>query len=72
MGYLEAYLKRVNDKGNPALADAIRKTVDDIVPQYISNFSFEIMVSLLVGDVQSGKTSHMFRSNVVLQLMRAS
>lgn len=61
MGYLEAYLKRVNDKGNPALADAIRKTVDDIVPQYISNFSFmDHVVSLLVGDVQSGKTSHMF------------
>ncbi len=35
--------------------------MDDIVPQYISNFSFmDHVVSLLVGDVQSGKTSHMF------------
>ena len=44
-----------------ALADAINKTVADVVPQYISNFSFrDHVVSLLVGDVQSGKTSHMF------------
>ena len=41
--------------------DAINKTVADVVPQYISNFSFrDHVVSLLVGDVQSGKTSHMF------------
>ncbi|MCD7873057.1 MAG: Z1 domain-containing protein [Clostridiales bacterium] len=43
------------------MAEAIQKTVDDVVPQYISNFSFtDHVVSLLVGDVQSGKTSHMF------------
>lgn len=61
MSYLEAYLERIKKKGNPALAAAIQKTVDDVVPEYISNFSFnEHVVSLLVGDVQSGKTSHMF------------
>jgi len=61
MSYLEAYLERIKKKGNPALAAAISKTVADVVPQYISNFSFtEHVVSLLVGDVQSGKTSHMF------------
>lgn len=61
MKYFEAYKERICNKGNCALADAIQKTVDDIVPQYISNFSFtEHVVSLLVGDVQSGKTSHMF------------
>ena len=61
MSYLESYLERIKQKGNPALADAIRKTVDDVVPSYISNFSFtDHVVSLLVGDVQSGKTSHMF------------
>ncbi len=61
MSYLEAYLNRISDKGNVALAEAIRKTADDVVPSYISNFSFtEHVVSLLVGDVQSGKTSHMF------------
>jgi hypothetical protein len=61
MRYLESYLDRITKKGNPALADAIRHTTDDIVPQYISNFSYrDHVVSLLVGDVQSGKTSHMF------------
>ena len=61
MSYLESYLQRIRANGNNALADAINKTVDDVVPQYISNFSFnEHVVSLLVGDVQSGKTSHMF------------
>lgn len=61
MSYLESYLQRIRANGNNALADAIKKTVDDVVPQYILNFSFnEHVVSLLVGDVQSGKTSHMF------------
>ncbi len=60
MSYLENYLDRINN-GNRELADAISKTVSDVVPQYISNFSFrDHVVSLLVGDVQSGKTSHMF------------
>lgn len=61
MSYLQSYLDRIRSRGNPALADAINKTVQDVVPQYISNFSFtDHVVSLLVGDVQSGKTSHMF------------
>lgn len=61
MSYLQSYLDRIRNRGNSALADAINKTVTDVVPQYISNFSFtEHVVSLLVGDVQSGKTSHMF------------
>lgn len=61
MSYLDAYLQRIKDRGNYALAESIQKTVDDVVPQYISNFSFtDHVVSLLVGDVQSGKTSHMF------------
>ncbi len=61
MKYLDNYLERIGKKGNFALSDAINKTVTDIVPKYISNFSFkEHIVSLLVGDVQSGKTSHMF------------
>lgn len=61
MSYLQSYLERIRSRGNSALADAINKTVQDVVPQYISNFSFtDHVVSLLVGDVQSGKTSHMF------------
>ena len=59
--YLQNYLNRIIDRGNPALSDAIKKTVDDIVPKFITNFSYkDHVVSLLVGDVQSGKTSHMF------------
>lgn len=65
MRYLENYLERIKRKGNLTLADAISKTVSDVVPQYISNFSFrEHVVSLLVGDVQSGKTSHMLFSDI--------
>lgn len=61
MDYLSAYLDRIKENRNPSLSEAISKTVEDVVPQYISNFSFaEHVVSLLVGDVQSGKTSHMF------------
>jgi len=60
MNYLQTYLNRVAAK-NTSLAAAIQKTAEDIVPQYISNFSYkDHVVSLLVGDVQSGKTSHMF------------
>ncbi|AOY74722.1 Z1 domain-containing protein [Clostridium formicaceticum] len=61
MSYLSNYLDRIVMRGNPSLAAAIKKTTDDIIPQYVSNFTFkEHVVSLLVGDVQSGKTSHMF------------
>lgn len=61
MSYLENYLERITNSGKPFLSEAIQKTVDDIVPEYIANFSFmEHVVALLVGDVQSGKTSHMF------------
>ena len=60
MDFLQSYLERVALK-DPSLAGAIKDTVNAIVPQYISNFSFvDHVVSLLVGDVQAGKTSHMF------------
>ena len=61
MSYLQNYLKRIADSGNPQLSESIKKTTDDLIPQYVSNFTFkDHVVSLLVGDVQSGKTSHMF------------
>lgn len=61
MKYLDNYLSRINEKGKAELSVAIKKTTEDIVPQYISQFSYkDHVVSLLVGDVQSGKTSHMF------------
>lgn len=59
--YLKNYRSRIVQKGNAPLSVAIQKTVDDVVPKYISSFSFrDHVVGLLVGDVQSGKTSHMF------------
>lgn len=61
MSYLEQYLERIRKMGNNSLAEAVQKTAADIAPQYISHFSFtDHVVSLLAGDVQSGKTSHMF------------
>jgi len=61
MGYFLSYTDRIRTKGNENLAKSVTKTAEDIAPQYISKFSFkEHVVSLLVGDVQSGKTSHMF------------
>ena len=59
--YLKLYRSRIASNGNSALSDAIQKTVDDVIPKYISNFSYrDHVVGLLMGDVQSGKTSHMF------------
>lgn len=61
MGYLDNYLNRIRSVGRNALAFSIEKTASDIVPQYISNFSYtEHVTALLVGEVQSGKTSQMF------------
>ncbi len=61
MSCLKKYLDEIRSRRNGQLADAIQKTVDSIIPKYIRNFSFrEHVVSLLLGNVQSGKTSHMF------------
>lgn len=61
MKHVEAYLDELRNRNKGNLADAVQKTVDDVVPNYISNFSYrEHIVSLLMGNVQSGKTSHMF------------
>lgn len=59
--YFENYFNRIRENKGVDLARAIKKTVDDIVPNYIIEFSYtEHVVGLLFGDVQSGKTSHMF------------
>lgn len=61
MRYLDNYLNHLTKGGNPALAEAVRDTVDKITPAYISTFSYkDHVVSLLEGNVQSGKTSHLF------------
>lgn len=61
MSFLKKYLDEILNQGNQSLALAIQKTVDDIIPKYIVSFSFrEHIVGLLFGNIQSGKTSHMF------------
>ena len=40
MNYLDKYLERIKQCGNIGLSAAIEKTVSNIIPQYISNFSF--------------------------------
>ena len=61
MSYLNKYLTRLKQRNNDSLANAVQNTVNAIIPAYISNFSYaEHVVSLLFGNVQSGKTSHVF------------
>ena len=61
MKYLDTYLKTIERRGNKQLADSIRKTVDNIAPKYLEEFSFcDHEVGLLFGNVQSGKTGQMF------------
>lgn len=61
MQYLKTYLNTITDRGNIALAESIAKTADDVGSQYIKNFSFcSHEIGLLFGNVQSGKTGHMF------------
>ena len=61
MNYLEKYLDRIKESGNISLVDAVKATTDKVTPEYIKTFSYkEHVVSLLLGNVQSGKTSHLF------------
>ena len=61
MSFLKQYLFRIRENGNNALADAVKATAEKITPEYIIPFSYkEHVVSLLLGNVQSGKTSHLF------------
>lgn len=61
MRYLETYLKTIEDRGNKQLAESIKRTIDNIAPKYLEDFSFcDHEVGLLFGNVQSGKTGQMF------------
>lgn len=61
MSYLQNYLDRIIAKGNTGLAEAVKNTADTIAPNYIQPFNYkDHVVSLLYGNVQSGKTSHLF------------
>lgn len=59
--YLNNYVMRIRANGNNSLAEAILENATKISNRYIKPFSFyEHVRSLLVGEVQSGKTCHMF------------
>jgi hypothetical protein len=61
MNFIDKYLSRMRESGNNALADTVNATSEKITPEYIKSFSFkEHVISLLLGNVQSGKTSHLF------------
>ena len=61
MTYLNNYLQHLKDNNKAELAEAVYKTVEGIIPQYIKNFSYDSHeIGLLLGNIQSGKTSHMF------------
>ena len=62
MSYLNDYVSRITHEGNPQFAASIRETAEEAYKK-ISN-SFDFMggrkTGLLFGNIQSGKTGHMF------------
>ncbi len=61
MGYLDAYLDTIEQRGQHDLAVSIHKTANDFVNNYLSSFSFSAHeIGLLFGNVQAGKTAQMF------------
>ncbi|MHB8327854.1 MAG: Z1 domain-containing protein [bacterium] len=58
--HFDSCLKTIEDV-SPGISAAIKTTVDELIPKYIRTFSFrEHITGLLLGNVQSGKTSHVF------------
>ncbi len=59
-GHFESYLKRIETE-SPGISSSIKETVNKLIPKYIKTFSFrEHATGLLLGNVQSGKTNHVF------------
>lgn len=58
--HFESYLTNIEET-SPGISQSIRSTVDALIPQNIKSFSFrEHITGLLLGNVQSGKTSQVF------------
>jgi hypothetical protein len=58
--HFESYL-RIIEEESPGISSSIKKTVNQLIPSYIKTFSFrEHTTGLLLGNVQSGKTSQVF------------
>ena len=57
MTYVESYINQIS---NDEIKNTVLKTIKNVVPKYIQNFSFrEHVTGLLLGNVQS-KTGQMF------------
>ncbi len=60
MSFYKNYLQHLCDSGRASLAEAVEKTVNKLLPDYLNKFSYSSHdKGLLMGNVQSGKTSHM-------------
>lgn len=60
MSYFEEYINYIKSK-NPDFASSIEKTASEISDKYLKKFDFNSnQTGLLFGDVQSGKTGHVF------------
>ncbi|MBF0541397.1 MAG: restriction endonuclease [Nitrospirae bacterium] len=58
--HFDSYIGMIGEAA-PGLVTAVKKTVDSLIPKYIKTFSFRDRITgLLLGNVQSGKTSHVF------------
>ena len=58
--HLQNYL-RMLDESVPGVSGSVKKTVAAVVPEHIKNFSCrEHLTGLLLGNIQSGKTSQIF------------
>lgn len=59
--YLDRYIDALREKGNVDLACAAQNTADEVWDKHLSSFTYnQHITGLLFGNVQSGKTSHMF------------
>ena len=58
--HFESYLNIIEKESN-GISVSIKETVNQLIPKYIKKFSFrEHITGLLLGNVQSGKTSQVF------------
>ena len=58
--HFENYLKNIEET-SPGITPSLKNTVDTLIPKYIKTFSFrDHITGLLLGNVQSGKTSQVF------------
>ena len=58
--HFESYLSNI-EAVSPGISSAIKTTIDALIPKHIKTFSFrDHLTGLLLGNVQSGKTSHVF------------